>query len=103
MLKFSVALVGYTDPESRNSERKPEDNPPRKAVVNPSSQGEGLEHEVTTIDTINGEPKTFDNVFPLRDKSLLLATYARGGLILSGAQRGAPVTSIPPHQNLNTP
>ena len=94
MLKFSVALVGYTDPESRNSERKPEDNPPGKAVVNPSSQGEGLEHEVTTIDTINGEPKTFDNVFPLRDKSLLLATYARGGLILSGATNGGELPTV---------
>ena len=94
MIKFSVALVDYTDPESRNSERKPEDNPPRKAVVNPSSQGEGLEHEVTTIDTINEEPKTFDNVFPLRDKSLLLATYARGGLILSGATNGGELPTV---------
>ena len=94
MLKFSVALVDYTDPESRNSKRKPEDNPPGVSVVNPSSQGEGLEHEVTTIDTINGKPKTFDNEFPLRDKSLLLATYARGGLILSGATNGGELPTV---------
>ena len=94
MIKFSVALVDYTDPESRNSKRKPEDNPPGEAVVNPSSQGEGLEHEVTTIDTINEQPKTFDNVFPLRDKSLLLATYARGGLILSGATNGGELPTV---------
>ena len=49
---------------------------------------------MTTIDIINEEPKTFDNVFPLRDKSLLLATYARGGLILSGATNGGELPTV---------
>ena len=49
---------------------------------------------MTTIDTINGKPKTFDNEFPLRDKSLLLATYARGGLILSGATNGGELPTV---------
>ena len=73
MLKFSVALVDYTDPEAKNSKRKPEDKPPGEAVVNFSSQEEELKHVVTTINGIDEEPKTFDNEFSLRVKSLLLA------------------------------
>ena len=94
MIKFSVALVDYTDPESRNSKRKHKDNPPREVVVATSSEEEVLKHEVTTIDTINEEPTTFDNVFPLRGKSLLLATEARGGLILSGATNGGDLPTV---------
>ena len=49
---------------------------------------------MTTIDRINEEPKTFDNEFSLRVKSLLLATYARGGLILSGATNGGELPTV---------
>ena len=49
---------------------------------------------MTTIDIINEEPKTFDNVFSLRGKSLLLATEARGGLILSGATNGGELPTV---------
>ena len=87
-------MLIYIDPEARNSKRKLADNRPEEAVVVTSLAEEVPKHVVTNNDRINEEPKTFDNEFSLRVKSLLLATYARGGLILSGATNGGELPTV---------
>ena len=75
-------MVQYIDPEAKNSKRKLADNRPGEAVVITSSLEEVLKHELTNVNRIKNEPKTFDNEFSLKVKSSLLAAEAGGGIIL---------------------